>query len=500
MSTFKTAIIPTRENDYNEWYQQVVKAAELAEHSPVRGCMVIKPWGYGIWQKIQAALDLQFSMRGVENFYCPIFIPKSYLEREAKHIDGFATECAVVTHHRLEKNSEGKLVPAGELEEPLIIRPTSETIIGEMFSRWIQSHRDLPLKLNQWANVVRWEMRTRLFLRTSEFLWQEGHTAHATREEAEKCSQEMVQVYADIARNYLAMPVIVGMKSSNERFPGATDSYTIEAMMQDNKALQAGTSHFLGQTFAKAFNIHFTDHDSKQATAWTTSWGASTRLIGGLIMSHADDNGMIVPPRVAPHQVVILPVSHKAANLSSLETYCEKLAEKIRENTVFGEPIRVHIDKRDMRPGDKAWNWIKKGVPIRIEIGPKELENAAICFSSRIKEVREKETISAQIFLESLPHKLEEIQRILYEKALNRLEENTCIIQSREELENYFSNPKAGFAKGYWLDAKINDTVEHALKEKHKITIRCLIPDAEKGICLFSGKPNAHLAIFARSY
>jgi prolyl-tRNA synthetase len=271
-------------------------------------------------------------------------------------------------------------------------------------------------------------------------------------------------------------------------------------MMQDNKALQAGTSHFLGQTFAKAFNIHFTDHDSKQATAWTTSWGASTRLIGGLIMSHADDNGMIVPPRVAPHQVVILPVAHKAANLSSLETYCEKLAEKIRENTVFGEPIRVHIDKRDMRPGDKAWNWIKKGVPIRIEIGPKELENAAICFSSRIKEVREKETISAQIFLESLPHKLEEIQRILYEKALNRLEENTCIIQSREELENYFSNPKAGFAKGYWLDAKINDTVEHALKEKHKITIRCLIPDAEKGICLFSGKPNAHLAIFARSY
>ena len=496
----KTAITPTREDDYNEWYQQVVKAAELAEHSPVRGCMVIKPWGYGIWQKIQAGLDLEFSTRGIENFYCPIFIPKSYLEREAQHIDGFATECAVVTHHRLEKNSEGKLIPAGELEEPLIIRPTSETIIGEMFSRWIQSHRDLPLKLNQWANVVRWEMRTRLFLRTSEFLWQEGHTAHATREEAEACAKEMVQVYADIARNHLAMPVIVGMKSCNERFPGATDSYTIEAMMQDNKALQAGTSHFLGQTFAKAFHIHFTDPDGKQATAWTTSWGSSTRLVGGLIMSHADDDGMIVPPRVAPQQVVILPVAHKGADPTSVQYYCEKLAKKIREKAVFGAPIRVHIDNRDIRTGDKAWNWIKKGAPIRIEIGPKELENNQVCYAKRICSAKEKEIISTETFIESLPHMLEEIQHILYKKAWERLENNTQIVHSREELEAYFSNSKAGFAKGYWLDSKINDAIEKDLKEKYKITIRCLIPDAEKGICLFSGESGAHLAIFARSY
>jgi prolyl-tRNA synthetase len=501
MSKPRTAITPTREEDYNEWYQQVVKAAELAEHSPVRGCMVIKPWGYGIWQKIQAALDNQFATREVDNFYCPLFIPKSYLEREAEHIDGFATECAVVTHHRLEKNEEGKLIPAGELEEPLIVRPTSETIIGEMFSRWVQSHRDLPLKLNQWANVVRWEMRTRLFLRTSEFLWQEGHTAHATREEAEACSKEMVEVYADIARNYLAMPVTVGIKSRNERFPGATDSYTIEAMMQDNKALQAGTSHFLGQTFAKAFNINFSDQDGKQATAWTTSWGCSTRLVGGLIMSHADDDGMVVPPRVAPQQVVILPIPHKSVDPSVVQSYCEKLAERIREQSVFGSPVRVLIDKRDIRAGDKAWGWVKKGAPIRIEIGPKELEKSAVFCGRRDKPVKEKQALDSDTFIESVPRLLEEIQNGLYDKALQRMNDNTQSVSSRQELEDHFANnPSAGFAKGYWLDTEENDAVEQELKEAHKITVRCLIPDAEKGTCLFSEKPGAQLAIFARAY
>lgn len=500
MSKPRTAITPTREDDYNEWYQQVVKAAELAEHSPVRGCMVIKPWGYGVWQKIQAALDNQFAARDVDNFYCPLFIPKSYLEREAKHIDGFATECAVVTHHRLEKNDKGELIPAGELEEPLIVRPTSETIIGEMYSRWIQSYRDLPLKLNQWANVVRWEMRTRLFLRTSEFLWQEGHTAHADRDEAETCSKEMVQVYADIARDYLAMPVIVGMKSRNERFPGAVDSYTIEAMMQDNKALQAGTSHFLGQTFAKAFNINFSDKDGKQATAWTTSWGSSTRLVGGLIMSHSDDDGMVVPPRIAPQQVIILPVAHKATDPSAIESYCEKLAKQIRAQSVFGSPVRVKIDNRDMRAGDKAWNWVKKGAPIRIEIGPKELEKSAVFCGRRDKGVKEKESLPADVFIESLPHTLEEIQSNLYDKALERMKRNTHVVNSREELEAHFANPSAGFAKAYWLDSEENDAVEKELKEKYKITVRCLITDEAKGTCVFSGKPDAHIAIFARAY
>ena len=501
MSKPRTAITPTRADDYNEWYQQVVKAAELAEHSPVRGCMVIKPWGYGIWQKLQAALDTQFSSRGVENFYCPIFIPKSYLEREAEHIDGFATECAIVTHHRLEKNDEGQLIPAGELEEPLVVRPTSETIIGEMFSRWIQSHRDLPLKLNQWANVVRWEMRTRLFLRTSEFLWQEGHTAHASKDEAESCAKEMIQVYAGIARDVLAMPVIVGAKSRNERFPGAIDSYTIEAMMQDNKALQAGTSHFLGQTFAKAFDINFSNADGQQTTAWTTSWGVSTRLIGGLIMSHADDDGLVVPPRVAPQQVVILPVPHKSVDPEVVFDYCEKLAADIRQHSVFGETIRVHIDKRDIRAGDKSWNWVKKGAPIRVEIGPKELEKGAVFYGRRDKAVKDKQSLAATDFVAALPAMLQEIQSNLYDKALTRMEDNIQAVQSREELEKHFANnPSAGFAKGYWLDSEANDTTEKELKEKYKITVRCKLIDEPTGTCLFTGKAGAELVIFARAY
>ena len=496
----RTAITPTREEDYNEWYQQVVKAAELAEHSPVRGCMVIKPWGYGIWENLQRALDASFRTKGVENFYCPIFIPKSYLEREAEHIDGFATECAVVTHHRLEKNADGELIPAGKLEEPLIVRPTSETIIGEMFSRWIQSYRDLPLKLNQWANVVRWEMRTRLFLRTSEFLWQEGHTAHANEEEARNTAVEMVRVYEKIAQNVLAMPVMVGVKSRNERFPGAVTTHTIEAMMQDNKALQAGTSHFLGQTFSRAFEINYSNESGEQEHAWTTSWGVSTRLIGALIMSHSDDDGLIVPPKVAPHQVIILPIAHKSVDESELLEHCKKLADKIQAQNYNGQPIRAHIDTRDMRAGDKAWGWVKKGAPIRIEIGPKELEKNAVFCARRDKGVKDKQSLPVDEFITSLPDTLQNIQDTLLARARKRMKENTTSVKSKEELETHFSNKNAGFALGYWLDEPETDAIEKELKNKHKITIRCLIENKPEGTCLFTGKPGAKLAVFARAY
>lgn len=500
MAKNRTAITPTREQDYNEWYQQVVKSGDLAEHSPVRGCMVIKPWGYAIWENIQRILNDKFAAKGVENFYCPLFIPKSYLEREAEHIDGFATECAVVTHHRLEKNDDGELIPAGELEEPLIVRPTSETIIGEMFAGWVQSHRDLPLKLNQWANIVRWEMRTRLFLRTSEFLWQEGHTAHSNKEEAATFSKEIVEAYADFSRNYLAMPVTIGEKSRNERFPGAKTSFTIEALMQDNKALQAGTSHYLGQTFAEAFNINFSDKDGALQTAWTTSWGVSTRLIGGLIMTHSDDDGLLLPPKIAPRHVVILPIPHKAADPSAIYSYCEHLAEEISKQSFAGQTIRVQVDQRDQRPGDKAWGWVKKGAPIRIEIGPKELENNVVYFGRRDQSPKDKKSLDKDAFVEQLPAILEQMQQNMYDNALRRTEENTTTVTTRSELEAAFSADTPGFVKGYWLDSAENDTVEKELKEKYKITIRCLLTDCDSGTCMFSGKDGANMAIFAKAY
>lgn len=352
----KTAITPTREENYAEWYQQVIKAADLAEHSPVRGCMVIKPWGYEIWENIRRHLDKKFKQTGHQNAYFPLFIPLSYLEKEAQHVEGFAKECAVVTHHRLEVGPKGHLVPAGELEEPLIVRPTSETIIGEMFSKWVESYRDLPVLMNQWANVVRWEMRTRLFLRTAEFLWQEGHTAHATKKEALEETHQMLDIYTDMANNLLALYVIKGEKSERERFPGAANTLTFEGMMQDGKALQLGTSHFLGQNFAKASNISFTSKEGQREFAWTTSWGATTRLIGALIMTHSDDDGLVLPPKVAPSHVVIVPIIHKEEMKEKVESFCKNLKQELESVCFAGRSLEVLFDQREMRAGDKAWS------------------------------------------------------------------------------------------------------------------------------------------------
>ena len=370
----KTAITPTRAEEFPEWYQQVIKAAELAENSPVRGCMVIKPWGWGIWERVQRTLDLKIKATGHENAYFPLFIPLSFLEKEAEHVEGFAKECAVVTHHRLEQK-DGKLVPTGELDEPLVVRPTSETIIGDSFSKWVKSYRDLPLLINQWANVVRWEMRPRLFLRTAEFLWQEGHTVHASEEDARREVFVAVEMYRELIEDALAIPVILGEKPEGERFPGAVTTITLEAMMQDRKALQAGTSHYLGQNFARAQDIKFLTSEGQNEFAHTTSWGVSTRLIGGMIMAHGDDDGLRVPPRVAPKHVVILPVVPTAEKQGEVFAYAESIAASLRTLSYGGEPVVVHVDKRDMRGGDKNWQWIKKGIPIRIEAGPRDIES-----------------------------------------------------------------------------------------------------------------------------
>ena len=378
----KNAISPSREEDYPEWYQQVVKAADLAEASPVRGCMIMKPWGYGIWELVQKAFDEQIKATGHENVYFPLLIPLSFLEREAEHVEGFAKECAVVTHHRLEQR-DGKLIPTGELEEPLVIRPTSETIIGDAFSRWIQSYRDLPLLINQWANVMRWEMRTRMFLRTTEFLWQEGHTAHATEAEAREETLKMLEVYREVSENVLSMPVITGEKSAGERFPGAEQTYSIEAMMQDRKALQAGTSHYLGQNFAKAQTIRFLDEEGELQFAHTTSWGVSTRLIGGLIMTHGDDDGLRVPPAVAPKHIAIIPVIPKDEERARVLEYADGLAQELGAQQFRNGPIRVTVDKRDIRGGDKTWQWVKKGVPLRVEVGPRDIQEGESCSLSK---------------------------------------------------------------------------------------------------------------------
>ena len=380
----KNAIQPTRAEDYPEWYQQVIKAADLAEHSPVRGCMVIKPWGYAIWENMQRILDQRFKETGHQNAYFPLFIPLSYLQREATHVEGFAKECAVVTHHRLVKDQKGTLTPDGELEEPLVVRPTSEMIIGEMFSKWIESYRDLPLLINQWANVVRWEMRTRLFLRTAEFLWQEGHTAHATREEALEETLKILEIYVDFIENTLAIPVIKGEKSESERFPGAESTFTFEMMMQDGKALQGGTSHFLGQNFSKATNITFRDQSGKEMHAWTTSWGVTTRMIGGVIMTHGDDDGLVLPPRVASAHVVIIPLLHKEETKEEIISYCQKLKSQLSQLSYNNGKVKVIIDERDLRAGEKVWSWVKKGVPIRIEVGPKELLEKKLSVFKRI--------------------------------------------------------------------------------------------------------------------
>jgi len=506
----QSAISPTRAENYAEWYQQVVRAAELAESSPVRGCMVIKPWGYAIWENIQRGLDRMFKDTGHKNAYFPLFIPLSFLEKEAAHVEGFAKECAVVTHHRLEVGKDGKLVPTGELEEPLIVRPTSETIIGATFAKWVQSWRDLPLLINQWANVVRWEMRTRLFLRTTEFLWQEGHTAHATSEEAMEHTRRMLQVYATFARDFMAMPVIMGAKTPAERFPGAVETYCIESMMQDRKALQAGTSHFLGQNFAKASEIRFLDAGGVLQHAWTTSWGVSTRLIGGLIMTHGDDDGMIVPPMLAPTHVVILPVLHKPELRTQILEWCNALAAELRTKRYGNREVEVEVDARDLGGGDKTWQWIKRGAPIRLEVGPRDMEQDSVFMARRDKGAKEKVSVKRAEFVERVVSILEEIQSTLLQRATAFRDEHTRQIDDRAEFDAFFTPTKqadensppeihGGFASSrFCLDPK----VEAEVKDRLGVTVRCIpLDDAhDPGPCVITGKPAEQRVIFAKSY
>jgi len=502
----RTAIEPTREENYPEWYQQVIKAADLAEHSPVRGCMVIKPWGYSLWENMQKILDGKFKATGHQNAYFPLFIPLSLLEKEAGHVEGFAKECAVVTHHRLEKNAAGKLVPAGELEEPLIVRPTSETIIGVMFAKWVDSYRDLPLLINQWANVVRWEMRTRMFLRTTEFLWQEGHTAHATADEAVEETMRMLDIYEDFARNYMALPVIKGEKTPSERFPGAVSTFTIESMMQDRKSLQCGTSHFLGQNFAKAAEIRYRDAEGNIEHAWTTSWGMTTRMIGAMIMTHSDDDGLIMPPRIAASHIVLIPIIHKEETKEQVMSYCKALAEDLKKCTYMGQPIHVIVDQRDMRGGEKTWGWIKKGVPLRIEIGPRDIANDSFGIARRDKAHKDLTMRSRSEIIATIVTLLDEIHQGLLSKAEKYCKTHTRKIDSKEEFYAFFTpkNPEqpethAGFAYSHWSG---DPEVEEIVKKDLNVTIRCipLNNPQEAGFCVISGKPSTQRVIFAKSY
>jgi len=497
------AISPTRVEDYPEWYQQVIAAADLAENSPVRGCMVIKPWGYALWENMQAVLDRKFKETGHENAYFPLFIPMSFLEKEAEHVEGFAKECAVVTHHRLEPGPNGGLVPAGKLDEPLIVRPTSETIIGSMYARWVHSWRDLPIKINQWANVVRWELRTRLFLRTAEFLWQEGHTAHATEEEAWEETRQMINVYADFAEQYMAMPVIKGEKTAGERFPGAVSTMSIEAMMQDRKALQAGTSHFLGQNFSRAQEIKFQDQNEQECYAWTTSWGVSTRLIGGLIMTHADDDGMVIPPRLAPKHVVILPIYRSDEERQAVLEFCNKLQQDLQAQSYDGFPVRVQLDDRDIRGGEKKWQHVKRGVPLRVEVGPKDIAKNGVFVGRRDDGTNAPHDRNE--FVAGIANLLKSIQDNLYNRALEYRSANTVQIDSLDEFKKYFTPKDAdkpeihgGFAMCHFVD---EPEIEEILKEL-KVTVRC-IPfegNEEPGKCIFTGKPSKKRAIFAKAY
>jgi prolyl-tRNA synthetase len=485
-----------REEDYSQWYNEVVIRANLADHSDVRGCMVIKPYGYTIWENMKEALDRRFKETGHVNAYFPLFIPKSYLSKEAAHIEGFAKECAVVTHYRLKTSDDGKSVvvdPDAKLEEELIIRPTSETIIWNSYKKWIQSYRDLPLLINQWANVVRWEMRTRLFLRTAEFLWQEGHTAHATKAEAIIEAEKMLDVYAEFAEEYMAMPVIKGLKSESERFAGALETYCIEALMQDGKALQAGTSHFLGQNFAKAFEVKFADKDGKEEYVWATSWGVSTRLMGALIMTHSDDEGFVVPPKLAPFQTVIIPFFFKdeAINQKLMER-AEQMATDLRK-----AGIRVKIDNDETkRPGFKFAEYELQGYPTRIVIGPRDLESNTVELARR--DTKQKESISADTVVEKVVQLMEEIQNNLYQKAYKHREENTHTVSNFDEFKDVIEN-KGGFVIANWDGTA---ETEEKIKELTKATIRCipLEGSAPTGPCVYSGKEGKYSVIFAKAY
>lgn len=483
-----------RSEDYSKWYNELVVKADLAEQSAVRGCMVIKPYGYAIWEKMQQTLDGMFKSTGVQNAYFPLLIPKSFLCREAEHVEGFAKECAVVTHYRLKNSPDGAGVivdPSARLEEELIVRPTSETIIWGTYKNWIHSYRDLPLLINQWCNVMRWEMRTRMFLRTSEFLWQEGHCAHATAEESEARTVEMINVYAEFAEKYMAMPVIKGVKSANERFAGALNTYTIEAMMQDGKALQSGTSHNLGQNFAKAFDVTFMNKENKPEYVWANSWGVSTRLMGALIMTHSDDNGLVLPPRLAPIQVVIIPIYKNDEQLASISKVVLPIVEELK-----GLGISVKYDDADnRRPGFKFADYELKGVPVRLAIGARDIENGTVEIMRR--DTLEKETVALEGISLRIVDELDDIQRSIYNKALKLREEHTYKVDSYEEFKEKIED--GGFFLAHWDGTP---ETEEKIKEETKATIRCIPLDGEEeeGFCMVTGKPSKRRVIIARAY
>ena len=489
--------LPKRSEDYSLWYNELVKRADLAENSDVRGCMVIKPYGYAIWEKMQAQLDKMFKETDHVNAYFPLFIPKSYLSKEASHVEGFAKECAVVTHYRLKNAEDGKGVvvdPEAKLEEELIVRPTSETVIWSAYKNWIQSYRDLPLLINQWANVVRWEMRTRLFLRTTEFLWQEGHTAHAARQEAIDETIQMLHIYSDFAEQYMALPVVKGIKTASERFAGAEETYCIEGLMQDGKALQAGTSHFLGQNFAKAFDVKFATKEGGLDYVWGTSWGVSTRLMGALIMAHSDDNGLVLPPKLAPIQVVIVPIFKSEEELAAVSVKANEIAKKLRSQGVL-----VKFDKRDThKPGWKFAEYELKGVPVRIAIGARDLEKNTVEIARRDTLTKETLDLGAVVIEDKITSLLEEIQHNIYQKAFDFRKENTTEVDSWEEFEKVL-NSKGGFVSAHWDGTA---ETEDEIKELTKATIRCVPLDQvqEEGVCVRTGKPSTGRVLFAKAY
>jgi prolyl-tRNA synthetase len=488
--------LTSRNDDYAQWYIDLVKKADLAENSDVRGCMVIKPYGYSIWEKMQQALDEMFKETGHQNAYFPLFVPKSMFEAEEKNAEGFAKECAIVTHYRLKSdpNNKGKLIvdPEAKLEEELVVRPTSEAIIWSTYKKWIQSYRDLPLLINQWANVVRWEMRTRLFLRTAEFLWQEGHTAHATSDEAVKETLQMLDVYAEFADTFMALPVIKGKKTDGEKFPGAIDTYCIEAIMQDGKALQAGTSHFLGQNFAKAFDVKFTSKEGKLELVWGTSWGVSTRLIGGLIMAHSDDDGLVLPPKLAPIHVVIIPIFRSDDELTKISHKVSEISTALRK-----QGYSVKFDNRDnLKPGFKFAEWELKGVPVRIAIGPRDLENGTVEVARR--DTKEKQLMKMDDVANAIPRLLDDIQSNIYQKALKFRSEKMTKVESYDEFKRVLDE-KGGFVLAHWDGTS---QTEAAIKDETKATIRCIPLDAtnETGKCIYSGKASSKRVVFARAY
>jgi len=488
--------LTSRDQDYSKWYNEIVVQADLAENSAVRGCMVIKPYGYAIWEKMQAELDKMFKATGHENAYFPLFVPKSLFEAEEKNAEGFAKECAVVTHYRLKNDEENpgklKVDPSAKLEEELVVRPTSEAVIWNTYKTWIQSYRDLPILINQWANVVRWEMRTRLFLRTAEFLWQEGHTAHATKQEALEEAKLMNQVYADFVENFMAIPVIQGTKTASERFAGAEETYCIEALMQDGKALQAGTSHFLGQNFAKAFDVKFATDQGSLDYVWATSWGVSTRLIGALIMTHSDDNGLVLPPNLAPYQVVIVPIYKGEEQQKEIAQVAEKIKASLEEKN-----IRVKFDNRDkFKPGFKFNEYELKGVPLRIAIGPKDLEKNSVEIARR--DTLSKNIVSQEEVLNYVENQLEEMQHALFDKAKLFREENIIEVETFDDFKKAIKE-KGGFVSAHWDGT---DATEEAIKKATKATIRCIPLDAKKesGKCVFSGKPSTMRVLFAKAY